>query len=104
MIEDRTGAFDTIESAQEFFSILEASVDAALSDIATDLDQARLSRDTRRTQALELALYKTTQLSGSIQKSSRILNDLRTLRRLLFAERQKAERQERRTVPTADSA
>lgn len=104
MIEDCTGAFDTIESAQEFFSILQASVDAALTDIETDLDQARVSHDNRRTQALELALYKTTQLSGSIHKSSRILNDLRTLRRLLFAERQKADVLALRASPAATAS
>lgn len=88
MNEDNgTGAFDTIESAQEFFAILQASIDAALGDIRSDLDDARLHHNNRRTQALELALYKTTQLAGSVQKSARILNDLRSLRRLLFAER-----------------
>jgi division protein CdvB (Snf7/Vps24/ESCRT-III family) len=38
-------------------------------------------------EALGVALLKMNQLSTHMQKSRRILNDLRTLRRLLFQER-----------------
>ena len=43
--------------------------------------------DARRVEALNLAHYKMSQLSSHMHKSRRALNDLRTIRRLLFAER-----------------
>ena len=38
--------------------------------------------------ALNLALYKLTQLATNMHKSRRALNDLRSIRRLLFTERE----------------
>ena len=38
-------------------------------------------------EALKLALYTLNKLEFHMQRSSRALNDLRTLRRLLFEER-----------------
>ena len=42
----------------------------------------------RRIQALSLAVYKINKLADHVHKSGRMLNDLRTLRRLLYGERQ----------------
>jgi hypothetical protein len=42
----------------------------------------------RQTRALNLALYKLAQLSTQMHKSRRALNDLRTIRRLLFTARE----------------
>jgi len=44
----------------------------------------------RREEAILLVLHKLKQLSLTTHKSQRILNDLRTLRRLLFDERDDA--------------
>ena len=41
----------------------------------------------RRLDAIRVALYSLGKLENHIRQSSRILNDLRTLRRLLVAER-----------------
>jgi hypothetical protein len=38
--------------------------------------------------ALNLALYKLTLLAAQMHKSRRALNDLRSIRRLLFTERE----------------
>jgi hypothetical protein len=42
-------------------------------------------------EAVRLALYKLEKLEQHIKASRRLLNDLRTLRRLLFEERSDAE-------------
>ena len=44
----------------------------------------------RRLEALQLVAYKLDRLAWHIDGSRRILNDLRTLRRLLLGERQRA--------------
>jgi hypothetical protein len=41
----------------------------------------------RRVEALKLALYTLIKLEFHMQRSGRVLNDLRSLRRLLFEER-----------------
>ena len=43
--------------------------------------------DERRVQALQLVALNLNKLSSHVTKSRRILNDLRTLRRLLLEER-----------------
>jgi hypothetical protein len=87
MSEQPDHPFDTIESAQEFMTLLEQSIEEALQDVRNDLEAAQGGDEARRIEALNLALYKMEKLSCHVQKSRRILNDLRTLRRLLFAER-----------------
>jgi hypothetical protein len=79
--------FESIESAQEFMELLLATIDETVADVERDRETAVAESDERRVQALEMALYKLRLLDGHTQKSRRILNDLRTLRRLLFSER-----------------
>jgi hypothetical protein len=79
--------FDSIESAYEFIVLLESSVGDAIRDVTDYAKGAAENKDERREQALNLALYKMGQLGSHIHKSRRILNDLRTIRRLLFHER-----------------
>jgi hypothetical protein len=79
--------FDSIESAHEFVILLDAQVEAATKETQRHCDQARAEGNQRRVEALNVALLKMNQLSTHMQKSRRILNDLRTLRRLLFQER-----------------
>jgi len=79
--------FDSIESAHEFVILLGQQVEAATKETQRHCDQARAEGNQRRVEALGVALHKMNQLSTHMQKSRRILNDLRTLRRLLFQER-----------------
>jgi len=87
MSDELARPFDSIESAQEFMELLEQTIDEARQEIEEDKRPARTEREARRVEALELAIYKLGQLSMHTKKSRRILNDLRTIRRLLIAER-----------------
>ena len=94
MSVDITRPFESIESAHEFIVLLEESIEEAVVDVQEHLKQAESSSrdarqepDNRQTRALNLALYKLGQLSAQMHKSRRALNDLRTIRRLLFTER-----------------
>jgi hypothetical protein len=82
-----TRPFDSIESAHEFIVLLEGSIEDAIRDVRQHAQSATVNKDDRGAQALTLALYKMNQLASHMQKSRRILNDLRTIRRLLFQER-----------------
>jgi hypothetical protein len=79
--------FESIESAQEFVALLEQSIDDALAEVRADLDSVSRAENERHARALMLAVYKLGLLSSQVKKSGRILNDLRTIRRMLFAER-----------------
>ena len=79
--------FESIESAQEFMELLLATIGETVTDVEQDRQDALTEDEARRVEALDLALYKLKLLDGHVQKSKRILNDLRTLRRLLFSER-----------------
>jgi hypothetical protein len=82
-----TRPFDSIESAHEFIVLLEGSIEDAIREVTQYAKNAAANNDNRREQALDLALYKMGQLSSHMHKSRRVLNDLRTIRRLLFHER-----------------
>jgi hypothetical protein len=79
--------FESIESAHEFIVLLEESIREAIDDVQGHLQAARADNDGRRVEALSLALFKMSHLSIHMHKSRRALNDLRTIRRLLFGER-----------------
>ena len=83
--------FDSIESAYDFFRILSEAVADAKRDI-DGLIQAQTQREpnsksSRRLDALRVVYYKVEKLEFHVNCSRRILNDLRSLRRLLFEER-----------------
>lgn len=79
--------FESIESAHEFIALLEESIQEAVDDVRGHLKDAEAVQDERQMRALNLALYKLTQLATQMHKSRRALNDLRSIRRLLFTER-----------------
>ncbi len=56
-------------------------------DVEADLQRESGSEFPRRLEALRTALYSMEKLEMHMSKSRRILNDLRSLRRLLFDER-----------------
>jgi hypothetical protein len=80
--------FESIESAHEFVALLEESIREAADDVRGHLRDAEAASDERQLRALNLALYKLTQLAANMHKSRRALNDLRSIRRLLFTERE----------------
>ena len=78
--------FDSIEGAHEYVRLLLETIQEARKDLASDLEAAETNPD-RRLEALRVVLYKLEKLDTHLQASSRLLNDLRSLRRLLFEER-----------------
>ena len=80
--------FGTLESAHDFVTLLTAAVSQAKAELQMDVNRESASADlSRRIDALRIALYNVEKLDAHLTRSSRILNDLRTLRRLLFEER-----------------
>ena len=79
-------AFDTIESAQEFLALLREAVEEAKQTAESDIFEGD-SRTPRQLDALRIVLYKLEKLEQHLKVSGRLLNDLRTLRRLLLEER-----------------
>jgi hypothetical protein len=79
-------AFDTIESAQEFLVLLREAVDEAKQTSEADILEPGL-KEGRQLDAVRLVLYKLDKLEQHLKVSARLLNDLRTLRRLLLEER-----------------
>ncbi|HXJ88132.1 MAG TPA: hypothetical protein VMS18_15025 [Candidatus Binatia bacterium] len=91
--------FGTLESAHDFVTLLSAAVSQAKVELQTDVDRECASADlSRRVDALRVALYNMDKLQVHLNRSSRILNDLRTLRRLLFEERAASGRPEPQSV------
>lgn len=83
--------FESIESAYDFFRILSEAVADAKQDIDAEI-QGQKSRESgsqssRRLDALRVVYYSVAKLEFHTNCSRRILNDLRSLRRLLFEER-----------------
>jgi hypothetical protein len=86
--------FDNIESSHEYVTLLAEAIAVALSEVESDLAAANSSPtnsaiDERRKEALRLVAFKLSKLSSHMTASRRMLNDLRSLRRLLFEERGK---------------
>ncbi len=79
--------FDNVESAQQFVELLCDAVEEARREVDADIERARGPEGDRRKQALQLVAYNLAKLSTHMTTSRRILNDLRSLRRLLLSER-----------------
>jgi len=95
--------FDSVENAHQYVRLLVEAITEAKSEIAADLDAGSQTQPERRVQALRLVQFKLDKLERHLESSSRLLNDLRTLRRLLFDERPEYGRPE--TTPAGkDSA
>jgi len=76
--------FDSVENAHQYVGLLIEAIAEAKSEIAADLDAGKPDR---RVEALRVVQFKLDKLEQHLKASSRLLNDLRTLRRLLFEER-----------------
>jgi len=80
-------AFESIENAQEYLALLSQTVLEAKQDIAIDIDARTNAGPLRHIEALRMISYNLEKLERHVKMSRRILNDLRTLRRLLHQER-----------------
>jgi hypothetical protein len=79
--------FDSIESSHDYVRMLGQAIDDAICQIDEDIKAATANGAARRVEALRLASYKLELLRSHFVASRRLLNDLRTLRRLLLGER-----------------
>jgi len=93
--------FDSIEGSQEYVTLLAEAIEEARKDVDADIALAQDEGADRRKDALQLVSYNLAKLTLHITTSRRILNDLRTLRRLLLAERQSEARQAGKRVAGA---
>jgi hypothetical protein len=108
MNRDMDGPFQSIEGAQEYLKLLIDAVVESRNEVRDNLSPDPKgnagTEAARSNDALRLVLYKLENLEKHVKASCRILNDLRTLRRLLLKERnQRAaeewEKQERPAYP-----
>lgn len=79
--------FDSVENAQQYVRLLVEAIAEAKNEIAADLAAAEHTKSDRRLEALRIVQFKLDKLETHLKTSSRLLNDLRTLRRLLLDER-----------------
>jgi hypothetical protein len=86
MADQRT-PFDSIEDSMEYGALLREAIENAKRGVAVETDSAHSENAERRIEALHLVAYKLDRLAWHMDGSRRILNDLRTLRRLLLGER-----------------
>ena len=79
--------FDNIEGSHEYVAMLAEALDEARRDVEGEIAAAEQEKADRRKEALLLVSFNLAKLNLHITSSRRILNDLRTLRRLLLGER-----------------
>ncbi|HSA89213.1 MAG TPA: hypothetical protein VLF42_04855 [Burkholderiales bacterium] len=86
MGNDRT-PFDSIEGSLEYTALLRDAIETSKRSVEAQAVAAQSEGAARRLEALQLVAYKLERLAWHIDGSRRLLNDLRTLRRLLLGER-----------------
>lgn len=91
MDEQPESPFESIESALQFVELLCDAIDETRAEIEQASAEAQPDR---RQQALQLVSYNLAKLAMHMGTSRRILNDLRTLRRLFLQERSTKEDEE----------
>lgn len=79
--------FDSIESAHEFLALFSQVVVETKREIEAYLQKEMSLNTSRRLEALQIIAYLLETLDSDVASSRRILNDLRSLRRLLLGER-----------------
>gem|GEM_PF-466204 len=79
--------FDNIESAEQFVELLIEAIEESSRDVDADIALAQGNGSGRTKKALQLVSANLAKLSQHMTASRRILNHLRTLRRLLLQER-----------------
>lgn len=86
-MRDSETPFDTIEGSHEYVALLAEAIQEARQDVEAEIALAVAESADRRKEALQLVAYNLAKLTLHITTSRRILNDLRSLRRLLLDER-----------------
>jgi len=112
MNQEPESPFGSIEDAHEFLTLLAQTVFETKLELEADVRRESNSGYPRREEALKLTLYTLNKLEFHMNRSRRVLNDLRTLRRLLFEEptlsqlpvRPRARRKPPVEVPLPDAA
>lgn len=84
-------SFESIESAQQYIRLLCEAVSEGKCDIDREVKLAVDQMLDRRVEALRIVAYNLEKLERYLSASSRTLNDLRSLRRLLLEERPAAK-------------
>jgi hypothetical protein len=84
--EDFEAPFASIESAREYLLLLSNAIEESRVDV-DELLAVAAERGERRQAALRIVAYNLKKLDFHVTASRRVLNDLRTLRRLLWDER-----------------
>jgi hypothetical protein len=79
--------FDSIDSSHEYVALLLETIQEVQKDVEAEIELAIQQNAPRRKEALQLVCYNLTRLTSHMTSSRRILNDLRSLRRLLVGER-----------------
>ena len=87
MTRDLETPFASLEGAQEYLALMLEAVTEAQQSVQAEVPVDGDSQPPRRVEALRLVQYKLDKLEQHIKVSRRLLNDLRSLRRLLFEER-----------------
>ena len=79
--------FGSIESSHEYLVLLNEVIEENRLEVEALILLASAENANRRKEALQLVSYNLTKLSKHMIASQRILNDLRSLRRLFHDER-----------------
>ena len=82
----RETPFDNIESAEQFVELLIEAIKESRRDVDAEIALAEANRSGRSKKALQLVSANLAKLSQNMTTSRRILNHLKTLRRLLLQE------------------
>ena len=82
----RETPFDNIESAQEYVELLIQVINESKREVDADFALAEGNGSGQSKKALQLVSTNLAKLSQHMSKSRRILNHLKTLRRLLLQE------------------
>jgi hypothetical protein len=90
MDDDSANPFHSLESAHEYLSLLLQALEDARHAIDENVADAAAAHANRRVDALRVIVHQLNLLDQHVRRSSRIVNDLRTLRRMLLGERQTA--------------
>jgi hypothetical protein len=91
MAAERT-PFDSIEDSLEYIGLLRDAIETSKKAVEAQALAAQAEGAARRLEAIQLVAYKLDRLAWHIDSTRRILNDLRTLRRLLLGERARQRR------------
>ncbi len=83
--------FDNIESAEQFVELLIEAIKESRRDVEAGIALAEANPSGRTKKALQLVSTNLAKLSQHMTTSRRILNHLKTLRRLLLQEQKRLD-------------